>query len=167
MLPAILAPVLTTLASNGLNLLAGAIQAKGKQVIEEKLGVSIEDAAKTEAGLLKLKQLEFEHEQFLADISVRKAEIDLEAEKVAQVAVTNRWEADMLSDSWLSKNVRPMILLYLLGAYTVLSVSSGFGFTVTQAYVELLGQMLMMAFSAYFVGRTVEKWKDMSERGKS
>jgi len=57
--------------------------------------------------------------------------------------------------------------LYLLGAYTVLSVSSGFGLTVTQAYVELLGQMLMMAFSAYFVGRTVEKWKDMSERGKS
>jgi len=59
-----------------------------------------------------------------------------------------------------------MILIYLLGSYTIMSLMSAADINVTQAYVELLGQMLMLAFSAYFVGRTIEKSLDMKERGK-
>lgn len=83
MLPVLLAPVLTDLAKNGLNLLAGAITAKSKEFIEEKLGVSVEDSVKSEEGLLKLKQLEAEHEEFLVEAAQKKAELDLAAEKIA------------------------------------------------------------------------------------
>ena len=85
---------------------------------------------------------------------------------MAQGAVTERWKADMLSDSWLSKNIRPLVLIYLLGSYTIMSLMSAADINVTQAYVELLGQMLMTAFAAYFIGRTWEKTVDMRERGK-
>jgi hypothetical protein len=72
----------------------------------------------------------------------------------------------MLSDSWLSKNIRPMVLIYLLGSYTIMSLMSAADINVTQAYVELLGQMIMLVMGAYFAGRSIEKIVDMRERGK-
>ena len=98
--------------------------------------------------------------------AIKKQEMDMEAEAAAQAAVTDRWKADMLSDSWLSKNIRPLVLIYLLGAYTVFSIGSGVSFQITQAYVELLAQMLMLVMGAYFAGRTIEKIVDMREKGK-
>jgi len=159
-------PLLSLLASQGLSLLSSAIQAKGKEVIEEKLGIDLDKATQTEEGLLKLKQLELDHEEFLINANLEKVRLEIEANKSAQSNVTQRWQADMISDSWLSKNIRPLILIYLLVAYSLFSIGSGFGFSITQAYVELLGQMLMLAFAAYFAGRTIEKVKDMHERGK-
>jgi hypothetical protein len=106
------------------------------------------------------------HEEWLIEAGIRKQQQEIDAERVAQGAVTERWKADMLSDSWLSKNIRPMVLIYLLVVYTVLSLASGMDFNVTQAYVELLAQMLMLVMGAYFAGRTVEKVVDMRERGK-
>lgn len=156
-----MAPLVQMLFSQGLNLLGNAVLAKGKEVVEEKLGVKIEQAKPEE-----LRRLEIEHEEFLVEAGIRKEQLALEAEKAAQGNVTERWKADMLSDSWLSKNIRPMILLYLLVSYTVMSLLSAANINVTQAYVELLGQMLMLAFSAYFVGRSAEKIIDMKERGK-
>lgn len=154
-------PIVQMLASQGLNLLANAVMAKGKDVVEEKLGVKLETADASE-----LRQLEIDHEEFLIEASIKKAELQLEAEKHAQTNVTQRWQADMLSDSWLSKNIRPLVLLFLLSIYTLFSVASGLAFNVTQAYVELLAQMLMLVMGAYFAGRTVEKIVDMRERGK-
>lgn len=159
-------PIVATLISHGLGLLGNAVIAKGKDVIEDKLGINLESALGTEEGRLKLKQLEFDHEEFLIEAAQKKAELDLEAEKVAQIAVTERWKADMLSDSWLSKNIRPLVLMFLLSVYTIFSVSSAFALNVTQAYVELLAQMLMLVMAAYFAGRTIEKIVDMKERGK-
>lgn len=130
-------------------------------MVEEKLGVKL-DMMKPE----ELRRLEFQHEEWLVDAGIRQRQQEIDADRDAQGAVTERWKADMLSDSWLSKNIRPIILIYLLCAYTLFSLGSGFGFNVTQAYVELLGQMLMLAFSAYFVGRTWEKTVDMKERGR-
>lgn len=80
MIPAILAPILTTLASNGLSILAGAITAKGKDVIEEKLGVKIpDDASKLTPELVaQLKAKEMEHEEFLIGAQLEQAKIDLE-----------------------------------------------------------------------------------------
>jgi hypothetical protein len=80
MLP-ILAPLISTLVSNGFNLLAGAVTAKGKEVIEAKLGISLEDASKSEDGLFKLRQLEFDHEEFLITAGQRKAELELDTLK--------------------------------------------------------------------------------------
>jgi cation transport ATPase len=135
--------------------------AKGQQVVEQQLGVKL-DTTSSET----LRQKEMEHEEWLLEMAVKQKELDIDAEKAAQTNVTERWKADMLSDSWLSKNIRPLVLCFLLLVYTMFSITSGFGFTVTQAYVELLAQMLMLVMAAYFAGRTVEKVVDMKERGK-
>lgn len=76
MLP-IAAALLTKLAENGLGLIANAIQAKGKQVIEERLGVSIEDNPSPEK-LAELRQLQYEHEERLIELGIEKAKQDLE-----------------------------------------------------------------------------------------
>jgi hypothetical protein len=74
-----------------------------------------------------------------------------------QENVSGRWAADMASDSWLSKNIRPMTLIYILTAYLALALFDGAGFHVAEAYVTLLGQWGMLVMGAYFGGRTLEK----------
>lgn len=159
----IIAAVLSTLASNGLGLLAGAIQAKGKEVIEDKLGIKIPNSAEalTPELIAKLKEKEMEHEEFLVDAQIRKHEIILEAEKVAAQEVTKRWEADMLSDSYLSKNIRPLSFAGVLIGTFFLALLSAFELKVEATYVSLLGELLKIMAAAYFVGRTVEKTVDV------
>lgn len=82
---------------------------------------------------------------------------EAELDKAEITGVSERWQADMNSDSWLSKNVRPMTLVYLLTAYLLLAVLDGFGFRISESYVTLLGQWGMLVMSAYFGGRTLEK----------
>lgn len=154
-------PIVSTLLTNGLSLLANAVLAKGQQVVEQELGVKLDNTSPAE-----LRSVELKHEEWLMSAAIKKQEMDMEAEKAAQAAVTDRWKADMLSDSWLSKNIRPLVLIYLLGAYTVFSLGSGVSFNITQAYVELLAQMMMLVMGAYFAGRTIEKIVDMKEKGK-
>ena len=74
-----------------------------------------------------------------------------------QTNVSDRWKADMASDSWLSKNIRPMTLVYILSAYLALALMDGFGFHIAESYVTLLGQWGMLVMGAYFGGRTLEK----------
>ena len=81
--------------------------------------------------------------------------------KAEQQNTTDRWTADMASDSWLSKNVRPMTLVYILTAYLTLAILDGFGFKISESYVTLLGQWGMLVMGAYFGGRTLEKLADM------
>jgi hypothetical protein len=81
--------------------------------------------------------------------------------KAEQQNTTDRWTADMSSDSWLSKNVRPMTLVYILTAYLTLAILDGFGFKISESYVTLLGQWGMLVMGAYFGGRTLEKLADM------
>lgn len=71
--------------------------------------------------------------------------------------ISKRHQADMTSDSWLSKNIRPLTLIFILVMYSLLSISSGFAFNVTSAYVELLGQWGMLIMSFYFGSRGFEK----------
>lgn len=78
--------------------------------------------------------------------------------------LTERLKADMGSDSWLSKNIRPMTLAYILTAYLALAVLDGFGFRVAESYVTLLGQWGMLVMSFYFGGRTLEKIIDMKKK---
>ena len=72
----------------------------------------------------------------------------------------------MDSDSKLSKNIRPMTLVYILTAYLIFAVGSAFGLNVNERYVELLGQWGMLVMSAYFGGRTLEKIMDRKNATK-
>jgi Holin of 3TMs, for gene-transfer release len=74
--------------------------------------------------------------------------------------LTQRVQADMASDSWLSKNIRPMTLIFILVAYSGFAIASIFEFETRGAYVELLGQWGMLVMSFYFGGRTMEKIAD-------
>ena len=75
--------------------------------------------------------------------------------------LTDRLKADMGSDSWLSKNIRPMTLIFILLAYSTFAMMSAFDLDTNQAYVELLGQWGMLIMSFYFGGRTLEKIMEM------
>jgi hypothetical protein len=86
---------------------------------------------------------------------------ETELYKLEQQNLTDRHKADMASDSWLSKNIRPMTLVFILVVYTVFGFMSAFEIEVNSPYVELLGQWGMLIMSFYFGGRTLEKIIDM------
>lgn len=86
---------------------------------------------------------------------------ELNADNIENQELTKRLEADMKSDSWLSKNIRPMTLLIILAGYFVFAMMSAFGLDANEAYVSLLGQWGMLIMSFYFGGRTLEKIVDM------
>ena len=89
---------------------------------------------------------------------------ELQADMNEQNNVSERWKADLGSESWLSKNVRPMTLVALLVAYFVFATASAFEIIVKPEYVELLGQIIMLIVSAYFGGRTLEKIMGMKAK---
>jgi len=85
------------------------------------------------------------------------ANYEIEMEK----NITSRWEADLKSDSWLSKNVRPMVLIFLI-VCTMLLIFIDAGaikFNVKDSYVDLLQLVLITVIGAYFGGRSLEKVK--------
>ena len=90
----------------------------------------------------------------------------LQADMNEQDNLTKRTEADMRSDSWLSKNIRPMTLIFILAVYTVFAMMSAFGHNANEEYVTLLGQWGMLIMSFYFGGRTLEKIIDMKARNE-
>lgn len=91
---------------------------------------------------------------------------ELQADMNEQDNVSERWKVDLGSDSWLSKNIRPMTLIAILAGYFIFATASAFGLDVKQAYVELLGQWGMLIMSAYFGGRTLEKIMDKKNAAK-
>jgi hypothetical protein len=82
---------------------------------------------------------------------------ELNADQVAMQETSKRWEADMKSDSWLSKNIRPMTLVFILFTYVAFGLMSAWNIDVNEAYVKLLGEWGQLIMLAYFGGRTVEK----------
>ena len=94
------------------------------------------------------------------DGELAKLANETELYKTEQNNLTQRMQADMGSDSWLSKNIRPMTLVFLLVAYSGFAIASIFDLETRGAYVELLGQWGMLVMSFYFGGRTMEKIAD-------
>jgi hypothetical protein len=105
----------------------------------------------------KLKLLEMQQNGELAK---------MQAEIAESQEITKRWEADMSSDSWLSKNIRPLALIAIFAGYFLFAMMSAFGYDATESYVQLLGQWGQIVFLAYFGGRTVEKVMDMKAKEK-
>lgn len=103
----------------------------------------------------KLKLLEMQQTGELAQLNADVAE---------QHEVTERLKADMGSDSWLSKNIRPMTLIAILIGYFTFAGLSAAKIDVNESYVQLLGQWGMLIMSFYFGGRTLEKIMDMKGR---
>ena len=92
-------------------------------------------------------------------------EIMDKANAEAEGQITRRWESDMKSDSWLSKNTRPMALIFLsFMAIAFIWVDSHheISFTVEQEWIALLKQLLTTVYIAYFGSRGVEKFKSIS-----
>jgi hypothetical protein len=166
----IVGALLGTLAESGLNLLSSAIQAKGKEVVEKTLGVKISDNP-TPQEVENLRQLQYDHEERLLELGIEKAKIEqqeLEALLAAQANqennVSDRWKADMSSDSWLSKNIRPMSLIAIFTGYFLFAMMSAFGMNANEAYVTLLGSWGMLVFGAYFGSRSIEKITEIRQR---
>jgi hypothetical protein len=87
------------------------------------------------------------------------------AEQAAQEQVSARWEADMKHGSWLSKNIRPITLIFLTAVFVILSVFDGNlgDFTIGAAYVPVYQTLLMTVYAAYFAGRSIEKVKRVTK----
>ena len=84
-----------------------------------------------------------------------------QADKEAQDQVTERWKLDMQSDSFLSKNIRPLVLVFLTVMFTLFAFTDGNigGFEVQKEYIPIFQSLLITVYGAYFVGRTWEKSK--------
>ena len=129
----------------------GAILDVGMKLVD-KFFPDPEQKAKAQVELLKMQQ----------DGELAKMQADMAENK----ELTARLEADMSSDSWLSKNIRPMTLIFILAAYFLFAMMSAFGNNANEKYVELLGQWGMLIMSFYFGGRTLEKIMDMKAKEK-
>lgn len=123
----------------------------GNKLID-KLIPDPEAKAKAQVELLKMQQ-----EGRLAELTADSKEME---------ELTKRLQADMASDSWLSKNIRPMTLIAILAGYFIFAFMSAFGMDANEAYVQLLGQWGMLIMSFYFGGRTLEKIVDMKNANK-
>lgn len=77
--------------------------------------------------------------------------------KTEQDNLTGRHVADMASDSWLSKNIRPLTLVAIFTGYFTFGIMDANGIKANESYVQLLGQWGMLVMSFYFGGRTLEK----------
>jgi hypothetical protein len=99
--------------------------------------------------------------QMAQDGELAKMVNDTKMFEVEQQNTTDRWTADMASDSWLSKNIRPMALIAIFIAFFLFTMMSAFGYNAQENYVNLLGQWGQIIFLAYFGGRTIEKLADM------
>jgi len=111
-----------------------------------------EQKAKAQAALMEMQQ---------------KGELaKIQADIQEQEELTKRLQADMASDSWLSKNIRPMALIAVFAAYFLFAMMSAYGHNANEVYVTLLGQWGMLIFSFYFGSRGMEKIAEIWSKKK-
>ena len=98
-------------------------------------------------------------EKLAAELKIKDMIMSYEAEMQKQV--TERWKMDMNSDSWLSKNIRPLVLVFLVVATVLLIFIDGgvISFKVEDKWTDLLQLVLITVIGAYFGGRSLEKVK--------
>jgi hypothetical protein len=132
--------------------LAALFEVGGKLI--DKLIPDPEAKAKAQMDLAKMAQ----------DGELAKMANDTELYKAEQNNLSDRHKADMSSDSWLSKNIRPMTLVAIFIGYFVFAMMSAFKLDANEVYVTLLGQWGMLVMSFYFGGRTLEKIMDMKAK---
>ena len=132
--------------------LAALLDVGGKLI--DKLIPDPEAKAKAQLELAKMAQ----------DGELAKMANETEVYKTEQNNVTARWAADAATDSWLSKNIRPMSLVAIFIGYFLFALMSAFGYDAKESYVQLLGQWGMLIMSAYFGGKTLENIMEMRSK---
>lgn len=122
-------PLVTALLQGGLGLLGNAVLAKGKEVIEDKLGVDLATAMSTEQGRIQLKQLEAAHEEALNEFVLAQREQELKADQMAYADTNSARDMNTRVNespnaSWLTKNVAALLaLVVVFGGGTLLATT--------------------------------------------
>ena len=137
-----MAPLVAALAAKGFSLLADAVMAKGKDVIEEKLGVSLDASVQSESGLLQLKQLEFDHQEFLVQSAIASDRLYFEDTKSARELSIELSK----SDSWLNQNIMPML------AIGTVSISSSLLWFTSETDVKMAAVSFITMVLGFFFG---------------
>tara|TARA_R110002020_G_scaffold53008_2_gene148595 strand:- start:323 stop:781 length:459 start_codon:yes stop_codon:yes gene_type:complete len=119
-----------------------------------------------DAGVLGMVKNLIQKEPSLPVEDKEKALKLLEQDMVEMQEVSKRWESDMKSDSWLSKNTRPMSLIFLTVSMVLLILLDSFewNFGVSEGWVDLLQTLLVTVYVAYFGSRGAEKFKSISKK---
>lgn len=155
-----MAPLIAALLKGGLTVLGNAVLSKGRDLVEEKIGVKLPELTLGQdlppEQIAALRQAEFAHEQWLIEAGMRQESAAMEAVASEDRNITDRWQADASTGQYLAANIRPIVLIYLLSAYTVLALMSAFDLNVEEVYVTLLGQWGMLVMTAYFGGKSIE-----------
>jgi hypothetical protein len=125
-----------------------------KKIIQAITGGLLKDIGKVIDNLHTSDEERLEAKQKLQELLEQ-------ADKEAQDQVTERWKLDMQSDSFLSKNIRPLVLVFLTVMFTLFAFTDGNigGFEVQKEYIPIFQSLLITVYGAYFVGRTWEKSK--------
>ena len=98
--------------------------------------------------------------ELLDELTIKKKSLELDFYRVTQEGVSDRWKVDMNSDSWLSKNIRPLTLAWLIVSVTTICIlDSANALTVKEYWVTMFSSLLMTVVVAYFGGRSYEKGK--------
>ena len=127
-----------------------------KKIWQWLTGSVIKEVGEVLDNLTTTKEEKLEAQRLITEILEK-------ADKEAQEQVTERWKADMTSDSKLSKNIRPLVLVYLTVIFTVCAFFDGnIGeFTIAEEYIPIFQTLLVTVYGAYFVGRSWEKAKSL------
>jgi len=142
---------------HGLSTLASVGLSKGvdflKDWVKDKTGIELDvNKPLSNEQIIALKQAELLHEQELMKYALEEKRISAQTEQTAITSITERHKADMVSDSWLSKNVRPMVLALLTATLIIATFSA-----VEASKYDKLCYAMEIVFGYYFVGRTIEK----------
>jgi hypothetical protein len=123
-----------------------------KKIIQWLTGGVIKEVGDVIDKLTTTKEEKLDAQRLIQEI-LEKADND------AQLQVSERWKYDMQSDSYLSKNIRPMVLIYLTVIFTALCFTDGnIGeFKIAKEYIPIFQSLLITVYGAYFVGRSWEK----------
>jgi len=132
-----------------------------KKIWQWLTGSVIKEVGEVLDNLTTTKEEKLEAQRLITEILEK-------ADKEAQEQVTKRWESDMQSDSFLSKNIRPLVLIYLTIIFTVCAFFDGnIGeFKISEEYIPIFQTLLVTVYGAYFVGRTWEKAKSITNKNK-
>ena len=130
-----------------------------KKIIQWLTGGVIKEVGNVIDKLTTTKEEKLEAQRLIQEILEK-------ADSEAQEQVSRRWESDMKSDSFLSKNIRPMVLIYLTFIFSALAFTDGnIGeFEVSKEYIPIFQTLLVTVYGAYFVGRTWEKAKSITNK---
>jgi len=131
---------------------------KKKHMINKLLSAGAASLVKSVGGVIDNLHTSKE-EKLEAELKIKDMIMGYEAEMQKQV--TERWKMDMNSDSWLSKNIRPLVLVFLVVATVLLIFIDGgvISFKVEDKWTDLLQLVLITVIGAYFGGRSIEKVK--------